>query len=285
MKWRNVSKKLILIMPTKARKICSPFIIRKRLDIFSALKEYLKSRRDNGDLESVDEWIAMVAMNRLTGHSPGFFSVYTLPPNQAVSVKSQLRINEKRKQVPPLRDVKSIILKKSKKLMQDLNGEVRDQLAAQAKDARLLVNQSWNTPDIDSESVSLIVTSPPFLNVVQYDIDNWLRCWFLDIDSESVELTMCKKLEDWKIAMTKVFRELQRVLKPGGHIAFEVGEVHKGKTQLETTVLEIGVETGLKPLLVLINDQKFTKTANCWGVDNNFKGTNTNRIVLFRKTK
>jgi len=31
------------------------------------------------------------------------------------------------------------------------------------------------------------------------------------------------------------------------------------------------------------NDQKFTKTANCWGVDNNFKGTNTNRIGLFRK--
>ena len=36
-------------------------------------------------------------------------------------------------------------------------------------------------------------------------------------------------------------------------------------------------------ILVLINDQKFTKTANCWGVDNMAKGTNTNRIVLFRK--
>ena len=27
---------------------------------------------------------------------------------------------------------------------------------------------------------------------------------------------------------------------------------------------------------------RFTKTANCWGVDNMAKGTNTNRIVLFR---
>jgi hypothetical protein len=34
---------------------------------------------------------------------------------------------------------------------------------------------------------------------------------------------------------------------------------------------------------VLINAQQFTKTAACWGVDNNAKGTNTNRIVLFRK--
>ena len=43
-----------------------------------------------------------------------------------------------------------------------------------------------------------------------------------------------------------------------------------------------GVAAGLRPELILINDQKFTKTANCWGVDNNSKGTNTNRIVLFR---
>ena len=36
-----------------------------------------------------------------------------------------------------------------------------------------------------------------------------------------------------------------------------------------------GVEAGLRPVLVLINDQKFTKTANWWGVDNNSKGTPT----------
>ena len=40
---------------------------------------------------------------------------------------------------------------------------------------------------------------------------------------------------------------------------------------------------GLEPLLVVINSQEFTKTANCWGVRNNPKGTNTNRIVVFRK--
>jgi hypothetical protein len=49
--------------------------------------------------------------------------------------------------------------------------------------------------------------------------------------------------------------------------------------------LPCGVAAGLEPLLVLINDQQFTKTANCWGVDNMAKGTNTNRIVLFRRTQ
>jgi hypothetical protein len=51
---------------------------------------------------------------------------------------------------------------------------------------------------------------------------------------------------------------------------------------LEAT-LAGGVAGGLAPVLVIINDQEFTKTANCWGVDNNTAGTNTNRIVLFRK--
>jgi len=31
---------------------------------------------------------------------------------------------------------------------------------------------------------------------------------------------------------------------------------------------------------VMVNQQSFTKTANCWGVGNNRGGTNTNRIVM-----
>ncbi len=83
--------------------------------------------------------------------------------------------------------------------------------------------------------------------------------------------------------MTRVFEELHRILRPGGHVAFEVGEVHAGRTRLEEAILPCGVQAGLEPVLVLINQQKFTKTANCWGVDNMAKGTNTNRIVVFRK--
>ena len=33
--------------------------------------------------------------------------------------------------------------------------------------------------------------------------------------------------------MERVFGELRRVLKPGGYIAFEVGEVRRGKLKME----------------------------------------------------
>ena len=84
--------------------------------------------------------------------------------------------------------------------------------------------------------------------------------------------------------MTRVFVELKRVLKPGGYVAFEVGEVRGGRVLLETLVVPAASEAGLVPLMVLVNDQVFTKTSNCWGVDNLKKGTNTNRIVLLRKS-
>ena len=45
-----------------------------------ALRRYLLIRANDGCLDAVDGWIRMVALNRLTGHSPGFFSVYTMPP-------------------------------------------------------------------------------------------------------------------------------------------------------------------------------------------------------------
>jgi len=261
---------LVFYHPTTLRAICS-------------LREYLLDRQKAGQNDIVDDWIALVALNRLTGHSAGFFSVYTLPPNQAVSVKSQRKINERRNQTPTLRNVPTIILRKSRQLLGDVSEAVREQLAAVASQARCLTGAANLTPELPSNSVALVVTSPPFLNVVQYATDNWLRCWFLGIDPRSVKLTVPQKLEHWQTEMTAVFRELRRVLKPGGHVAFEVGEVHGGTTKLEETVLPCGVTAGLDPVLVLINDQEFTKTANCWGIDNMSKGTNTNRIVLFRK--
>lgn len=250
----------------------------------SALKKYLIMRRENHQLDHVDEWIAMVALNRLTGHSPGFFSVYTMPPNQAVSVKSQRKINERRQQVPTYRDVAKIILKKSNQLLKELERETLAMLASVAAQSRFTTATADATHELPAGSVALVVTSPPFLDIVDYATDNWLRCWFLGIDSQSVKITVPKQLEVWSDVMTNVFRELHRLLKPGGHIAFEVGEVKHGKVKLEEAVISCGLTAGLEPLLVMINDQEFTKTANCWGVDNNAKGTNTNRIVVFRKS-
>jgi len=254
----------------------------KTLQEICSLRHYFLTKAEGAGLDVVDKWIRLVATNRLTGHSTGFFSVYSLPPNQAVTVKSQQRINAKRNQVPPRRDVPAIIQKKSKQLL-NISAKERETLLAYGKQGKTVIGSCDQTDALQSNSVDLVVTSPPFLDEVDYRTDNWLRCWFNGIDERTIPMWVLRKPEDWQAKMTAVLRELKRVLKPGGSIAFEVGEVRKGKVKLEDWVVPAGVAAGLKPELLLINSQVFTKTSNCWGVSNLEKGTNSNRIVLFSK--
>ncbi len=259
------------------------FYHKDTLNHLCALRHYFLDNEKHRGLDSIDKWIRMTAVNRLTGHSPGFFSVYTLPPNQAVSVQSQRKINAQRKQKPVFRDVPKLILKKTRSLLSDCQPRLCRNLSDISRDSVLLCESADKTRQIKSSSVSLVVTSPPFLDVVDYAADNWLRAWFCGVDVKKVKMTVPGKLALWEKSMARVFVELARVLKPDGFVAFEVGEVRAGLIKLEESVVRCGLGAGLTPLFVLINDQKFTKTANCWGVDNNTKGTNTNRIVLFKK--
>lgn len=249
------------------------------------LRKYIIKKENNGSLDSIDRWIRMVATNRLTGHSTNFFSGYTFPPNQAVSADRQRIINRKREQVPPYKNVKEIIVKKSKDLLKGVTESERKTLLAVAAKSQFITGAAGTTAAIESESVALTVTSPPFLDIVQYADDNWLRCWFNGIDAEAVAagITMSKKLEEWCVVMQKVFNELFRITKPNGYVAFEVGEVKNGKIKLDEAVVPLGIAAGFTCEAIIINAQEFTKTANIWGVSNNAMGTNTNRIVVFRK--
>ncbi len=250
-----------------------------------SLKKYLKKRRDEKKEDILDSWIRMVATNRLTGHSKGFFSVYTLPPNQAVAPKSQIKINEKRKQRPEYKDTKKLIFKKTGNLIKDITEKDIRGLRNIAKKAGFYTEDAGKTHMIESSSVQLTVTSPPFLNIVQYDQDNWLRCWFNSIDALEVgrKITMTAKIEDWCRIMERVFLELYRITKPGGYVAFEVGELQKGRVKLEEYAVPAGLNAGFFCEGIMINQQEFTKTANIWGIENNKIGTNTNRIVILRK--
>jgi hypothetical protein len=257
------------------------FYEEKTLRCLMGLRAYLLKRGTKAD--PVDGWIRMVATNRLAGHSPGFFSVYTMPPNQAVTVKRQRIINEKRNQTPTYRDVKALITRKSQSLLSGVSAADRQYFAQYGTQARLLTTSADDLKGVKAESVALVVTSPPFLDTVDYATDNWLRAWFNGIDVQSLQLWGFRRLSDWEAAMTRSFQAQAKVLRPGGWVAFEVGEVRKGKVRLEEYVIPAAEKAGLYPVAVLINQQQFTKTANCWGVDNQTKGTNTNRIILLRK--
>lgn len=172
-----------------------------------SLKNYLLEKSYSDSLNKLDKWIRMISTNRLTGHSKGFFSVYTMPPNQAVSSERQIRINKKYNQRPDYRNVKEIILSKTKSLIKDITPLEKIRLADVYKTAVFLNSDARLTKIIPDNFVQLTVTSPPFLDVVQYAQDNWLRCWFNGINVNEIEkrITISKTLEHWITIMQDVF--------------------------------------------------------------------------------
>ena len=253
------------------------FFHERTLNQICRLRAWLHERRAAGAADAVDRWIRMVAINRLTGHSPGFFSVYTLPPNQAASIERQRKNNTRRNQRPEYRDVAALIMRKTRALLRDVPHQ------APTGRQRGFFRQPVGTPfACDGPPVSLSVTSPPFLNVVNYKADNWMRCWFAGIDPEQVGITQTARLDAWKALVRGALDGTAAISAAGGAFAFEVGEVRKGALLLDQVVVDVARETAWEPVCVLVNEQAFTKTSNTWGVDNNRGGTNSNRIVVMR---
>lgn len=231
-------------------------------------------------------FVALLALSRLHGHSNGFFSAYSMP-QISVSPAAQKRINCNRGVRPDYRNVAERIMKKGKQALKD-NRLFDIRLAGQENrcrtgDARSLAG--W-----PSGTVDLVVTSPPFLNVVDYLADNWLEHWFLGINPRSLETSLVQgaSLDGWSSFMIAVLYELCRILRKGGTCIIEVGEVMvcRRKIFLEDILLQLlwnNPEIRLSPVEVLIHKQHFTKLAHCFSVTNNRKGTNTQRMLVLEK--
>lgn len=284
----DVRTRLASIAPTRRRSrrrdLSMFYHPQTESEIFS-LRAYLASRKRDRSEDEIDAWIRMVATNRLSGHSRGFFSVYSLPPNQAVTPDRQILINKKLKQTPEYRDTRALIIRKSKSLLRDLSPTEISTLRTVGRRGMFLNSDARRTRAIPTESVQLTVTSPPFLDVVNYSTDNWLRCWFNEIDDREIAagITHTRNVTEWCDVMRHVLWELFRVTRSGGWVVFEVGEVRKKSVRLEEHVIPLGISEGFECAGVLINSQVFTKTSNIWGITNNTGGTNTNRMVVFQK--
>lgn len=235
------------------------------------------------------QYIGLTALSRLHGHSDGFFSVYSFP-QISIMPEAQARNNLRRNQKPEYRGIKERIIKKMKA---DLGSvELPPEFRAAAKN-RYTMNDARKLKGIRTNSVDLVVTSPPFLDKVNYVADNWMRAWFLGYNAEP-ELTMTPDVQEWVAFMTGVMRDLGRVLRPGARAVIEVGEVvvgtgERGRNlnleELLIKQLPLELKSGGRVVAeeVFINSQEFTKLANCWDVKNNQKGTNTNRCLVIRK--
>jgi len=120
------------------------------------------------------------------------------------------------------------------------------------------------------KKVNLILTSPPYLGIVNYAKQNWIRSWFLNEDPLKVseELDDDLNLEEWINFSKHVVIELKKFLKKDGVAVFIIGDVAKSKTSIIPLAREFAL---------MIRDQKIFK--NVWCINDAIADTDkTTRI-------
>ncbi len=185
--------------------------------------------------------LTALALGRMHGHSPGFFSGFTfnvvsLQPERAAALQAKHGTS-----APP-RDVKSILVQAARRFIPEtgLEGE------------GIIINRDARDLAMPLASVDLVITSPPFFDVIDYEDANWLRRWFLGDDGPSIIADNAIAAPGAYVAfLSEVLSELARVVKPGGHVVFEVGPV-KGKHQMSALVIEAA--TSFRVIETLVND-------------------------------
>lgn len=83
--------------------------------------------------------------------------------------------------------------------------------------------------DVKDESVDLILTSPPYMRVLDYTWNNWIRLWWLNEDrkKERNNLDLTSDVAKYRSFMRDCVEEMYRVLRDNGIAVLIVGDVKK----------------------------------------------------------
>jgi hypothetical protein len=194
--------------------------------------------------------------------------------------------------MPPDQDVFDCLRDKLARLfLDDITGPAG---CSYSRDASSLLQGT----SFKAESVNLIVTSPPYLRVVNYGTANWIRLWLLGLDEvgrergagrQSLDATLDHRhtYTSYRDFLLRTLHGVRRVLKQDGVAVLVIGDVaHPGKTPLPLAAQiwqDVGSETGLQ-LIELIEDRLpvQNKVSRIWGET---KGQATDRdcaLVLAR---
>ena len=226
----------------------------------------------------VDNLIKAIILGRLHGHSDAFFSVWTF--NVISLSKDRIKKQSQSRGIKPeFRDIAPRIIKKAKEVLKD---HIKEQ-----PQSKLWRADTKDMYFIDSDSIDLIITSPPFLNVINYIDDNWLRFWFLGFDREQLRknLVQTDDLEEYKEFIKQCMGEMNRVVKKGKYCIIEVGDIRyqSKKMYLDHLIAELAEQTDFEVEKVMINYMESPKISRAFSRKGKYGGTKTNRCVVMKK--
>ncbi len=234
------------------------------------LKELVFLQKNlNWKTSRIDNYITAMILGIIHGGSKNYLSVqmpntFSMAPNY---MKNYIKDNGLRREY---RDVFECLYKK----LEICYGQPKSRGLVYKQDASK-INK------IKNNSVHLIITSPPYLNVIKYGQYNWIRLWFItekakEVDSHLFTSQSLKKYTDF---MKQFLQQSKKILKNDGKIVLIIGDVQ------ELNLAEQVWEKSAKPLgykkkhLLIDNIEEGTKTTKIWN-ERKGRATKVDRVLI-----
>ena len=97
-------------------------------------------------------------------------------------------------------------------------------------------------------SIDAVISSPPYMNALDYARDNRLRLWLLgETDYKKYDNNSPRNIDDFKNLMTKVMKNLYPALKMNSCCIFVLGDINRSKKSINTAsaILDIANDIGV----------------------------------------
>lgn len=127
---------------------------------------------------------------------------------------------------------------------------IYDQILEENYDSKFwYFDATKDNKDIHNNSVKLVVTSPPYLNIVNYTNSNWLKLWLLGFErnelSKKIKLSDKLNFENYCLFMKKYLNNIYPKLEEKAKVCLVVGDVHNNEL-LENVWNEIKKQVNFK---------------------------------------
>ena len=137
-----------------------------------------------------------------------------------------------------------------------------------------------------NKKIKLVVTSPPYLNIINYALQNWIRLWLLNENPKEIH----QKLDDDLIIgeaisfLKLIINNLKEIIMEDGIIVFIIGDVVKSENSIISLAKDLIKHLHSEQMfndIGLWNDSinESNKVTKIWS-ENKGKATNIDRILI-----
>jgi hypothetical protein len=146
-----------------------------------------------------------------------------------------------------------------------------------------VVQNSVHTKYVRDASVSAVITSPPYMDALEYAKDNRLRLWFLGVDDhEAIKEQEIRKVGGFEADMLAALRIIVRCIKSRGVCVFVLGDLTRAAKRYDVPQMIMDLVKTCVPGLHL-NDHWVEQVPDRHRARRNGRATQSETVLVFQR--